>query len=144
MRRLLTAELLSSVPQSEASSRISIKPCYQRRRFMCGRLPVPSYCILDYHTHTHQSAAWHKWADVFSRKQAPDACILPDRSENKAARPRPFLHPPPLSRCLPRCLPDFWPLFLSPHHPHHLGHGTHVNQALNPEQTCRVASRPTV
>lgn len=54
-----------------------------------------SYCMPDSrlsHTHTHQSAASHTWTNFFFEKESS----LPDRSENKAARPRPFLHPPPL------------------------------------------------
>lgn len=76
-----------------------------------------SYCMPDSrlsHTHTHQSAASHTWTDVFFLEKKSS---LPDRSENKAARPRPFLHPPPLSRCLPRCLPDFCPPIPSPSPP---------------------------
>ena len=98
-----------------------------------------SCCILDYHTHMHQSAASHTWTNFFFEKESS----LPDRSENKAARPRPFLHPPPCPVACRGACRTFAPP-PSPPHPHHLGHGTHVNQALNPERTCRVPSRPTV
>lgn len=115
--RLLTAELLSRRPAIGgvvAHLNQTVLPYEKMHVWPATSAEVTACQILDYHTHTHQSAASHTWTDVFFLEKKSS---LPDRSENKAARPRPFLHPPPLSRCLPRCLPDFCPPIPSPSPP---------------------------
>ena len=142
--RLLTAELLSRRPAIGgvvAHLNQTVLPYEKMHVWPATSAEVTACQILDYHTHkrTNPQRRTHGRTFFFLEKESS----LPDRSENKAARPRPFLHPPPLVP-LPAAVLAGLLAPPSPPHPHHLGHGTHVNQALNPERTCRVPSRPTV
>lgn len=141
--RLLTAELLSRRPAIGgvvAHLNQTVLPYEKMHVWPATSAEVTACQILDYHTHTRTNPQrrTHGRTFFFSRKRA---LCLTDQRTRLHGRVRSCTHPPCPVACRGACRTFAPP---SPPHPHHLGHGTHVNQALNPERTCRVPSRPTV